>query len=381
MVDVRDEFIRWSQSYSVKPAEIFAVETDILLNITRQLDIPVTETQQEELAHSPTRNVTAYDSYLLGRRRLSRRNPEGFIAAMESFEQAIASDPGYARAYAGLAEVYLYLGYGFGRYPGHEAGQKALENARKAIQLEPDLAHGYAILAATHFLYQIDGHDLEALFSKALELDPDCTTARHFYSAWLLIRRRDSDKAIEQARIALKTDPLSLQLNNWLGMMFYFAGRYEEALQHAQQWLSIVPQPAGSEHEIGLAHKLMGRSHEMLEREPEAISDYLQEMECFDVPEPVRQGLKQVYETQGWEPFWRAQAIGMEKLWANGNQPWLVAYEIAIGWARLKEVEKVIEWLDMLRKAGCSMMVWLPVEPFLDPLRNDPLLKQWLSEG
>jgi serine/threonine-protein kinase len=372
LIDTRDGFLRWSQSYDVPAGEVFAVQTDCVLKVAEALEVPLPETLCQQLAQSATRDLCAYDSYLLGRRYLDNRTPTDFLKAVEFFQAAVAADSQFALAHAGLAEAYQYLGYGFGSVQATKVAPKARDAAHRAVELDSDLAEAHTALAIVHTLLDWDWDRAEQEFQQALRLNPRCPGAHHFYGLFLAAVRQRFGPAVAEASLALELDPLSLPLNNFLGVALYFAGRLPEVIEHQQHWMTTVPKPSGADHELGFGHKMLGRAHEGLRQEAEAVECYLRELVLHGVPKSVIEEQQAAFGHKGWQGFWKVRTSGLEALWDRGGQPWFVAYEIALGRTRLEDWDSAFTWLNRLLKARCGLLVWLEVDPLLAPLLRLP---------
>lgn len=379
LIDTGDGFLRWSQSYDVNAGDVFALQTDCVLQVAEALQVPLPETVREQVAHSATRDLCAYDFYLLGRRYLNNRTPQDFHKAVDLFEKAVRADPGYALAYTGLAEAYQYLGYGFGCEPARELAPKARAAALKAVELGPQLAEAHTALAIVRSLLDWDWEEAEKEYRQALAINPRCPTTHHFYGFFLAAIRTRFDAALIEARHALCLDPLSLPLNNFVGVMLFFAGRANECIQHQQHWLATVPKPSGAEHELSFAQKILGRAQEILGRHAQAVECYLRELALHRVPGPVIEQQRMAFNQGGWTGFWRVRIDALQALWAQDGQPWFIPYEIALAYARLGETDRVFEWLNRLYDARCSILVWLKIEPLLNSVRNDPRYRELLG--
>jgi len=380
LTTTNDGSVRWSQCYDASAGDVFALQTDCALKVADTFRVPLPETLRQQIAQSPTRDLYAYDCYLSGRRRLNNRTPQDFVKAVALFEKAIQADPAYGLAYAGLAEAHQYLGYGFGAEPAREMGPKARAAALKAVELDPLLAETHTSLAIVQALLDWDWDEAEKEFRKALALNPHYPEAHHFHGVFLAAVQQRFDAALGEARRALELDPLSLPLNNFVGVMLFFAARTDESIQHQQRWLETVPKPAGAEHELSLAQKMLGRAFEIQGKHAEAAECYLRELEFHHVPEAAITEQRTAFTQGGWSGFWRIRTAGLQALWAQGGQPWFVAYEIALGFARLGERDRVFEWLNRLYEARCSILIWLKIEPLLACVRDDPRHRELLSK-
>ena len=180
LIDARNDDHLWGQQYNRKLADIFALQDEIAREITNTLRLRLTAQDEKRLAKRYTENVEAYQDYLEGRYQWDKKTEEGFKKGVEYFQQAIAKDPKYALAYAGLADCYTGLA-GFGFVPAKEGYPKALEEALKALEIDDKLAEAHASLAFIKSNYDWDWSGAEQEFKRAIELNPGSATAHHFY--------------------------------------------------------------------------------------------------------------------------------------------------------------------------------------------------------
>lgn len=239
LVNTQDGTQIWGENYRTSLTDVFDVHDAIASQIAEQLRLKLTTSERRRLAHRQTRKKEAYQLYLKGRFHMNRRTTESMQRAIELFEEAMASDPAYALAHAGLADCYVLLA---GRFlaPPIEAYARAEEAARKAIQLDPALAEGHATMGTLQFVHRWSWTEADREFRKAIELDPSYVTGHHWYSVFLNSMGR-YDQALKEARIALDLDPLSLVLNSQYAEVLYFSGRLEDSLLHCRKTLELEP--------------------------------------------------------------------------------------------------------------------------------------------
>ena len=178
LVDARDDSHIWGEQYSRKSADIFALQGELAKEMTTALRMRLTGEDEKRMAKSYTANPEAYQVYLQGRFWWNKRSEEGFNKAIEYFQQAIAKDPTYALAYAGLADSYSALAdYGF--VPPKEAFPKAKEAALKALEIDDTLAEAHASLALIKTAYDWDWSGAEREYQRAIELNPSYADAHY----------------------------------------------------------------------------------------------------------------------------------------------------------------------------------------------------------
>jgi len=165
--------------------------------------------------------------------------PESWIMSRECLEQAVALDPGFAPAYAGLAVWYQSQAY-WGGMPPVEAYERSMENAGKALAIDEDMAMVHNVLACNYFLFDRNWTASEREFKRSLELDPTSSIARVNYGLHLILNGRTED-VLEQPRIAKRYDPLSVIVNTWSAMIVYYAGRIDEGIERLIETIEMEP--------------------------------------------------------------------------------------------------------------------------------------------
>jgi TolB-like protein/DNA-binding winged helix-turn-helix (wHTH) protein/Tfp pilus assembly protein PilF len=228
----------WAETYDRKLTDMFHVESEVAQRIATALDSTLSGAEKQALTAKPTANVEAYQDYLRGRYFWNRRTHEGFAKAGEYFQQAIAIDPNYAPAYAGLSDVYQFSAYDV--VSRTEFYAKARVAAQKAIELDETLAEPHASLGLLAMNYDWDWATAEREFRQAIELNPNYATAHHWYAEYLAAMGRMDESLVEINR-ARDLDPLSLIINTDTGKLLYYSRRYDDAIGQLRETLKMDP--------------------------------------------------------------------------------------------------------------------------------------------
>jgi TolB-like protein len=242
LIDAETGYHLWSDTYDRELKDIFAVQDEISAEIVKALKVTLGGSDEETPAlarEAPTSNVEAYQFYLQARHQWKRRGEEPIEKSIDLFEQALALDPEFARAYAGLAAAYVVLpGYaGQGPEETAEYVGKAANAARQALARDPNLGEAHAVLA------QIDNDagnwvDAEAAFFFATAMDPDDPTTHHWHS--ILLRNTGRlEASLEAAMTAFDLDPASPVINNNLAQVYVHLGYDEQALRYARSAVEL----------------------------------------------------------------------------------------------------------------------------------------------
>ena len=304
------------------------------------------------------RDPEAHRSYLRGRRQWSKRTRAGLMQAIEHFEAAIDLDPEHAQAYSGLADCYLILAAWLPPRLGH---QKARAAARRALELDPDSAEAHTSLAFTDMYADWDWEKAEAGFKRALQLDPRYATGHQWY-AELLIALGRFDEALEQATAAEELDALSYAMPTTLVNVFYYARRYDEALEHHRRMVALVTPDHGLG---GIADR--ARILEQSGRAEEAIAEYRGALKHDDDPR-IRAGLACALALAGQTSAARNELALLDSLAGERHVP---PYAMAGPLALLGDKDRAFERLEEGFTSRDRGMVWMRVNPRFDPLRGD----------
>lgn len=231
LVDTQSEEHLWSEAYDRQLEDVLAIQSEIARKVAEVLEVKLVAGEERRLQSRPARDVDIYMLYLKGRHFWNQRSESGLKRAIEIFQDVIAADPQYALAYAGLADSYSVLA-SQGHLPLHEAIPPAKEAAQRALELDENLAEAHASLALIAWLFEHDPERAMARFKRAIELNPNYATARHWFANLLSDVGRTAEALAEMKR-ALSLDPLSPIINMAMSGILWASGQFSEALdQH-----------------------------------------------------------------------------------------------------------------------------------------------------
>src|SRR3989454_554498 len=266
LVQVVPERHLWAESYEFDPRDILAAQGEVARAVARQIRVRLTPQEQARLTTSRRVDPEAYEAYLLGRAYSSKaRTRTSWTRAKEYFEKAIAKDPGYAPAYASLAELYIQTSGGgiLARDPS-EARLKARQWAEKALKLDDTVAEAHTALARVAQQEWVWA-GAEREYRRAIELNPSYPLARIWYAIYLYGMQR-FDEAIEQARRAQRLDPASPYINTWAAACYLYDGRAEEGMAAVRKALDLDPTHSD-------ASIVLGRTYVTRMEYPKAIEE------------------------------------------------------------------------------------------------------------
>ena len=352
----------WAEVYDRKLTDIFAVESEIARTVAETLKAKLTGAAEQVLSSKPTENPEAYQLYLKGRYFWNRRTEENLATARDHFQQAIAKDPSYALAYAGLSDCYGLMPI-YSNNPPKEDIQRAIAAARHALELDDTLAEAYTSLGNA-FVDDLQFAAAEVQFKRALELNPSYATAHQWFGECLQTQGR-FEEALVQLKKAQELDPLSLIINSVYSTILADAGHVEEALQQIRPTLEMDPS-------FGPALFTLGEILESKGQFQEAAAAYEKGLVSF--PTPMRRAnLACVYARLGRTAEARKIQSAMTE---QSKKNYVPAYPQALIHLALGEKE---EALRLLEKAFDDRSIQisgntgsLKIDPRLNPLRNDP---------
>jgi TolB-like protein/Tfp pilus assembly protein PilF len=277
LIDAETDEHLWADSYERDQSDVLALQADVARRIASEIKVAVTPQEQARLLGARRLDPEAHSLYLKGRHEWNKRTAEGFQAALAAFERALASDPNFALAHAGLADTYGLMGPGSGGDPG-AAMAKSRAAAQRAIDLDDGLAEAHTSLAAV--LHRGDGDVAAAdrAFRRALELNPGYATAHQWYAILLAEEGRDAE-ATRHAESAVSVDPLSGAMLQTLGLVHYYGRRFAAAAAAERRALELAPQ-------LALARSILARAL-LLDAKPGEAIDACGSVPCPQPPDLV----------------------------------------------------------------------------------------------
>jgi len=241
LINAADGYHIWSENYDRNLTDIFEVQDEISSIIANKLRENLTVAKQnEQIVKIQTRNVTAYTLYLKGLHFWNRLTPADTRKAIECFEQAISLEPGYAHAYAMTAAAYSYLG-STGQLTPHKAFEIVHRYADKALQIDSSIAEGHVAKASAWLFYEWKWKDAYDALQKAIRLNPGLTEAYQLLAFYYIIMGQ-KEQGLKMMEEAIEIDPLSPTVNYYLGEMYIFNERYDDAIGQADKLLEMNPQ-------------------------------------------------------------------------------------------------------------------------------------------
>ena len=375
LVDGHSDQHIWADNYDKDISDVLLLQSDVARDIAKQIDIKLTPQQQQRMAKDahPV-NPDAYQAYLLGRYYWNKRTADGLAQAGKYFQEAIQKDPNYAPAYSGLSDYFAFLTLIGGPeiLPPNQAMQQAKAAAVKAVQLDDSSAEAHASMGHILHNYDWDFDAAEREFKRAIELNPNYAIAHHWY-AHLLMQVGRTDESLAQARLAQDLDPLSPFVNNGLARQYYLSRQYDKAIAQCRVVTQMDPTYLPARTQLALAYEQKG----ML---ADAVSTMEQVRklagEKTDLP-MVHALLAHAYALAGRKAEAQAE---LNMLTAIGQRRYVPPSYLAIVYLALGDKDKAFEYLNKSYQDRSEQVLYLGVEPLVDPLRGDPRFDVLLKE-
>jgi TolB-like protein/DNA-binding winged helix-turn-helix (wHTH) protein/Tfp pilus assembly protein PilF len=370
LIRVSDQTHLWARSYDRKLHDLLSIENELGKAIAQQVQANLTPQQQNALARQRIVDPEAYDLYLRGRYYWNQRTPAGVKESIGYFQKATEKDPRFALAYAGLADAYNISNI-IGLYSPKESLPEARDAATKAIQLDPSLAEAHAALGMEKAHYEFDFPGAEKEFLEALRLNPNSAYGHLFYSNCYLMPMGRESEAIGENQKALTLDPLSLPINNFMGVTYAFARDYEKSYRQFQHTIEMDPTfPLAHAYFAGLLVAI-GKYEQAIEEDERAkvLSGSSPEQAAAQAAS-MRNALKE----GGEKAFWQLRLETTLQQFELGDKS-VPASSVAAAYAQVGNADKAFEWLDKAydERDGQDITL-LKVDFSYKNLRGDPRL-------
>lgn len=360
LVQVSDQTHLWADSFDRRVSDIFALQSEVAGCIARALAVELLPTQKEALGRVPTTSSEAHSAYLKGRYYWNRRTTDSLRKAIEYFEQAVARDPNYAMAYAGLADSQVLL-VEYGGLPPKEAMPRAKAAAQKALDIDETLAEGHASLALVEMYYDWDCARAEKEFRQAIALNGNYATAHEWYADCLSAMQRH-EEAIAESEQAQVLDPLSLIIHADLGWILFSARQYERAIGQCEKVLEMDPN-------FWFAHWVLGCCYSKEGRYDQAVAELEEAVALSGKNTMPIASLTQVHVLAGRKA---EAALILNTLRQLSKYTYASSYDLVVAYADLDERDQAFTWLEKAYQERSSWLALLAVDPRLDSLRSDP---------
>jgi TolB-like protein/Flp pilus assembly protein TadD len=365
LISAADGYHLWSETYDRKLTDVFAVQDEIAKAVVAALKLKLLPGQAPTSKEHRTANPEVYTQYLLGRQSFNRASMEGYRRAAQAYQKAIAIDPEFAPAWAGLAHAAYWIADG-GDTPAEisDGQRRALAAAEKAVALAPDLAEAYVARGAIRSATKWDWQGAKADFERALALSPESADVYRDYALYVLRPLGRLQEGIAASRKAAALDPLNGRSWTSLGSNLIFAGELREAHDALNRSLEVNPEQPFAPGWLSVLY--------LLERQPEAALKAAQRSSSavFRLT-----GAAMAQHDLGHA---REAEQALDELLAKYGHSG--AYQIAGVYAWRGERDRAFEWLDRAFAQGDGGLTLIKVDPTLSGLRKDPRYASFLKK-
>jgi TolB-like protein len=358
LVDARGEKVLWAEQYDRKMSDLLATQREIASTIVQKLQLKLTGNNDRGVTKRYTDNNEAYQLWMKGRYHFAKRTKEDLHKSIEIFEEAVKLDPKFALSYVGMAESWTVIpSFPYGS-PA-DCVPKAKAAVAKALELDPDLPEAHTVSAMIAATYDWDWAKAEAGFKRALELDPNLSITHYRYAWTFLSPMGRHDEAVAEMRIAMEKEPLYLiQGANFAGVLMY-ARRFDEAVDQAKKTFDLDPNFIGGKNWLSHTYNIRGKYDESL-----AIAE-----KSLDSEMPFLSDAAYAYAKTGQ----REKALVMIERWKEAEKKrYVMNYWVAVAYAALGDKDGAFAELEKAYKNRDWFLQRIKVDPFMDPLRDDP---------
>ncbi len=367
LVDTRGQAPLWAASYERDVRDVLAIQQDVAAHVARALAIELLPAAPggagaRRVGSAPTTgSPEAFEAYLQGRYHWQRRSPEGMKLALNYFQKAIAADPEYALAWAGLADCYTVMSGSLTGLRPPQAYAEAKAAVDKALALDPTLAEAYVARAAILFEHEWDFPAAERAIQRGLELNPSYAMGHQWYAEYLAAWGRREEALLEIKR-SLALDPYSRSGNLVYGQILMYSGRLDEAERVFLKLVEMDPQ-----YTAGVSH--LARVYRQMNRPDDWFASYQKWMQQVGVPAGQIEAYGLAFQQGGMKAALRQRLTDLEPI---AHRIYGGAYAVARIRAVLGDTEAALAWLEKAAKERDDFSSHITVDPELDSLRADP---------
>jgi serine/threonine-protein kinase len=357
LVDVEKGYHLWSETYDRQLEDVFAIQDEISRAIAEALKLRLASDTGQLVV--PSKNIEAYNLYLKGRFFFNKFTEAGLRKALDLFQHALLQDPGYARAYAGIADVWCNLADDW--VAPEEAYPRAKAAAERALQRDPELAEAITSLGKVLCWHEWDFAGAERELERAVSLSPNYAEAHYVLGTALPLVGRLSD-AIEAIRRAIVLDPLSAEMSSWLSRFLLYSKDYPGAIAQGQKTLELDEESIRSTLYIGTAYLALGDAETALEwyRRGQGRERAVRSYDALIVRALAALGRRE-----------EADAI-LTRLDEESRHQYIRAEILAMGYAAVGDFERAFASLERAYQARSAGLIYLHLDPGYEPLRGDP---------
>ena len=360
LIDARADKHLWAKSFERQSSDVLALQADLASAIASAINVRITTGEQNRLAAAPTVDPAAHDAYLKGRYFFARPSDANLKKAIAQFDQAVKLSPGFAPAWSGLSDAYLWAAFNEGFITALEAGPKAKEAAQRAVQLDSTAAEGHASLATYLAWFAHDWPRSEREFRRAIALNPNYAFAHDQFGLMLGFLGR-FDESIAEGNRAMALDPLSPSILIDALVPYLFQHNAPAATALSQRTADLDPTFYFPTMEQGWLNLQVGKYKEAV--------PLLEKARTMDAPSFATGYLAYAYGKAGDQPRAMATLSDLKKMSRTGQGS---PFDLALFYLGQGDAVHALEALEKAFAADAQSLVWLKEDAIYDPLRKEP---------
>jgi TolB-like protein/DNA-binding winged helix-turn-helix (wHTH) protein/Tfp pilus assembly protein PilF len=359
-----DEHV-WANSYERDLGDVVVLQAELARDIADQIHVRLGSREKSAFSARKPVNPQAYEAYLKGRHFFDKRLPKSNSEAEAYFRQAITMDPTFAPAHAGLADALVSRSY-YGAASPADVMPQAKSMIAQALALDPNLSDAHVSLGWIKLTYDWDWSGVDGEIKHALEGNPNSAPAHQLYGNYLLALGH-IDAATAELQRARELDPLSLFINRDLGRAFYYARRFDDALNQFQQTQDLDSSINGA------TYLWVGWCFEKKGLRDQAVDAFLQGRLTAGAKQASILEAERIYKREGWQAFWRRE-LNRDR----NSVPGATDYLSVLNYARTSDKESALKLLRHEVDLHTVWVTWMNIDPELEGLRSDSRFQQLL---
>ena len=360
LIDGRIDTHLWSENYTGTLTNILALQSEVTLAITREIEVAVTPEEERRIKQTQPIDPEAHEAYLKGIFFFEKKTEGSYRTAADYFNQAIEIEPNYVQAHAWLSAAYWVPSiYGYGA--GHKSFSRAKIAANTAIKLDETCGEAHSAIGWIALMYDWDWQKAKLSLERAIDLNPNLSYG-YFAFAWYWVVAGRFDKAIDMMQTAVTLDPHSQVLNNQLANMYRFSGQFERAVEQREKTLELAPG-------FVLALSDLAEDYLSMSMYPEAIASVEKAMSLAGCTPPLIATLGRAYAISGRKD---EAEILLQELQDKGKSEYVLPIHFAALYGDLGNTDEAFRWLEKVYQERHYGMFLLRIPSQWEPLRMDP---------
>ncbi len=354
----------WSGSFEGDLNGVSALQDSVAGKIADEIRAALTGLDGKHLARARVYNPDAYRAYARGRFLWSKRTEENMKQAIQELKQAVKEDPEYALAWDGIADCWVALAW-YGFVDPNDAFPQAQQALNKALSIEDSLAEAHTSLAFVTVYYLRDWAGAEREFRRAIELNPNYANGHHWFAEFLSLEGRH-EEAIGEAEHARELDPVSSIINTWVGSRYFFAHKYDTAMDVSRGAVDMDPN-------FVPAHLVLGQAYEQSGMLGQAIAEFDKAVQMSGGGAVYVSSLAHAYALAGRRTEAEQRRRDLRRL---SEQRFVSSYDLAVASVGLRNASETLGLLNKAIDERSPRVAFIGIDPRFDGLRSSDRFQQ-----